>query len=237
MLPHARHPALYNCDMARALLASLAFAGLAVAQQSVHFATQDGGVVFADLYGKGDRSVILAHGGRFDKASWKHQAQVLANERFRVLAIDFRGYGKSRGPDAKPASDEDLHFDVLAAVRYLRESGSRSVSVVGASMGGGAAAEAAVVAKPSEIERIVLLAHSPIDHPEKMQGRKLFIVSRDDLEASGVPRLVKIREQYAAAPGPKELVILDGSAHAQFIFETEQAQRLMHEIVRFLSAP
>lgn len=50
-------------------------------------------------------------------------------------------------------------------------------------------------------------------------------------------RLAKIRKQYEKAPGPKEMVILDGSAHAQAIFETDQGTRLMREILRFLSAP
>jgi hypothetical protein len=37
--------------------------------------------------------------------------------------------------------------------------------------------------------------------------------------------------------GPKELIILDGSAHAQFLFATDQGARLMREILRFLSQP
>jgi hypothetical protein len=45
-----------------------------------------------------------------------------------------------------------------------------------------------------------------------MIGRKLFIVSRDDPQADGSPRLIKIREQYEKAPPPKQLLILDGSA-------------------------
>jgi len=69
-----------------------------------------------------------------------------------------------------------------------------------------------------------------------MQGRKLFVVARDDANDAG-PRLPRIRRQYERAPGPKELLILEGSAHAQFIFETDQGERLMREIVRFLSAP
>ena len=55
--------------------------------------------------------------------------------------------------------------------------------------------------------------------------------------ADGTPRLLKIREQYERAPPPKELLVLEGSAHAQFIFETEQGERLMREILRFLSEP
>jgi hypothetical protein len=32
------------------------------------------------------------------------------------------------------------------------------------------------------------------------------------------------------------LLVLEGSAHAQFIFATDQGERLMAEILRFLSA-
>jgi esterase/lipase len=109
---------------------------------------------------------------------------------------------------------------------------------VGASFGGGAAAEASVEAMPGEIDRLILLAHSIIDKPEQMKGRKLFILSRDDFSGENkIPRLPKIRDQYEKASDPKELVILEGSAHAQLIFESEQGEQLMREIVRFLSNP
>lgn len=216
-------------------MAAAVLAGAAGPPQRVSFPTQDGGLVYADMYGKGDRGVVLAHGGRFNKESWQKQAQVLAEAGFRALAIDFRGRGQSRGaPDSK-SPDDGIHFDVLAAVRYLHDTGARSVSVVGGSLGGGAAARAAVEAGPGEIDRVVLLAHSAIEHPERMKGRKLFIAARDDPASDGSPRLVKIREQYERAPEPKELLILEGAAHAQFIFQTEQGERLMREILRFLS--
>ena len=218
-------------------MAALVLAGLAAAQERVSFPTQDGGVVYADLYGEGGRGVVLAHGGQFDKASWEKQARALAKAGFRVLAIDFRGHGQSRGGGQAKSPYNDLDLDVLAAVRYLRKTGANAVSVVGASMGGGAAADAAVKAEPGEIDRLVLLAHSAIKQPERMKGRKLFITSRGDTQADGSPRLVKIREQYERAPDPKELLILDGSAHAQFIFATDQGERLMREILRFLSEP
>jgi alpha/beta superfamily hydrolase len=215
--------------------------GLAVAQEHVSFPTQDGGLIYADMYGNGERGVVLAHGGRFNKKSWAKQARTLANAGFRVLAIDFRGYGESRGPGQSDPLRAPLHLDVLAAVRYLRKAGAKTVSIVGASMGGSAAADAAIVAEPGEIDRIVLLASEAgtgqVGPPEKAKGRKLFIVSRDDTRGDGAVRLVKIREQYDIVPGPKELIVLDGSAHAQFIFQTDQGERLMREILRFLSQP
>jgi pimeloyl-ACP methyl ester carboxylesterase len=204
------------------------------AQERVSFPTVDEGVVSADLWGSGSRGVVLVHGGRFDRSSWEGQAPVLADVGFRVLAIDLRGRGESRagtmGPDA-------LALDVLAAVRYLRETGTDQVAVLGASLGGWAAAEAVIAAEPGEIDAVVLLAHSPIAEPERLTGRKLFIVSREDTSGSGAPRLIAIRDQYDRAPEPKELVVLEGSAHAQFLFETDQRDRLLGEILRFLSLP
>jgi alpha/beta superfamily hydrolase len=220
-----------------AVIAALLFAGVTAAQERVSFPTRDGGLVYADIYGQGDHGVLLAHGGRFNKESWAKQAWVLADAGFRVLAIDFRGYGQSRGPGQQDPLGAPLHLDVLAAVRYMRKTGARTVSIVGGSMGGGAAADALVQAEPGEIDRLVLLAAWGSSPPEKMKGRKLFIVSRDDLGSGDVPRLPKIREQYEKAPEPKQLVILDGSAHAQFIFQTDQGERLMREILKFLSEP
>jgi len=219
------------------LIAVLAISEISAAQELVSFPTTDGGLIYADLYGEGDHGVVLAHGGQFDKESWEEQATVLRQAGFRVLAIDFRGYGKSRGGGESKDRYEGLHLDVLAAVRYLRDSGAKTVSVVGGSIGGWASAKAAVEAEPGEIDRLVLLAHSPIERPERMQGRKLFITTRDDPRGDGSPRLTGTRDQYERAPDPKELVILDGSAHAQHIFPTEQGERLMQEILRFLSAP
>ena len=217
-----------------AVLATLVLAGC-TGPQRISFPTQDGGVVYADVYGKNDRSVVLAHGGRFNKESWATQAQALAEAGFRVVAIDFRGRGRSRGGPGSRSADDGVHFDVLAAVRYLHQTGATTVSVVGASFGGGAAAQAAVLA-PGGIDRIVLLA-ATVDQPERLTGRKLFILTRDDFSGGGVLRLPEVREQFERAPEPKELVILNGSAHAQFIFETDQGARLMREILRFLSEP
>jgi pimeloyl-ACP methyl ester carboxylesterase len=215
-------------------LAILLLAPRLRAQESVSFAAPDGYRLQADQYGKSDRAVVLAHGGRFDRKSWKPQAEALAKAGFCTLAIDFRGYGQS---DPKSNKEDWKHYpDVLAAVRYLHATGAKSVSIVGASMGGDAAGDAAVAANPGEIDRIVFLAAEGGDFPEHLKGRKLFILSRDDRSGDG-PRLPGISESYRKAPNPKKLVILDGSAHAQFIFNTDQGSQLMREMLQFLSEP
>lgn len=216
------------------LMIVLLFASLTAAQEHVSFSALDGVRLQANLYGKGDRGIVLVHGGRFDKDSWDKQAQFFSQHGFRVLAIDFRGYGQTI-PGTHTA-DEKSYPDVLAAVRYLHHAGSNSVSVIGASMGGDAAADASIAARPGEIDHIVFLGSEGGDSPERLQGRKLFIVSRDDRSSDG-PRLPGISEHYRNAPEPKQLVILEGSAHAQFIFATDQGARLLQELLRFLSEP
>ncbi|HEY6338097.1 MAG TPA: alpha/beta fold hydrolase [Candidatus Sulfotelmatobacter sp.] len=225
----------HGCVCGLALvLSAFVLAGQLRAQESVSFLAPDGYRLQADQYGEGERAVVLVHGGRFDRKSWKDQADVLAKAGFRVLATDFRGYGQSQ-----PGSKEEdwKHYpDVLAAVRYLHARGAKSVSIVGASMGGDAAGDAAVQANAGEIDRIVFLGAEGGDAPGRLKGRKLFIVSRDDRSGEGL-RLPGITESYRRAPHPKKLVILDGSAHAQFTFETDQGSRLMQEVLQFLSEP
>jgi hypothetical protein len=59
-------------------------------------------------------------------------------------------------------------------------------------------------------------------------NRFLFIASRDE------PLMPRIKEQYERAPEPKKLAVLEGSAHAQHIFKTDQADKLTKLIVDFL---
>jgi dienelactone hydrolase len=216
------------------LFVALFLAQTAAAQKTVSFPTEDGGLIYADIHGKSARAVVLAHGGRFNKESWQKQARTLASAGFRVLALDFRGYGKSQGPGQSDPMNAPLHLDILAAVRYLRSTGAKSVSVIGGSMGAGAAGDASIASPPGEIDRLVFLGGAPNGPAEKLKSASLFIVARDDTSGDG-PRLPGIQQQYDKAPQPKSLIILEGSAHAQYLFQTDQADCVMREILHFLS--
>ena len=210
---------------------------LASAQEPVHFNAKDGWTIYGDLYGKGPRAVLLAHGGRFNKTSWTKQAQTIAKQGFTVLAIDLRGVGLSKDGPPNKRSDIAMPLDLLAAIRFLQGNGAKSVAIVGASMGGNLAEEALRLSQPGEIDRIVFLAHGAYGPAQALKVRKLFVVARNDIGPGNVPRLTRIQAQYDQAPDPKELLVLDGEAHAQFLFDTDQAGRLTSEIIRFLTAP
>lgn len=219
----------------RMFLAMLMWGGLCAAKERVSFPTEDGGTIYGNLYGESERAVVLAHGGRFTLDSWDKQARSLEAAGFRVLSIEFRGERESHGGATGTAADEGRHLDILGAIRYLRKSGSKQVSVVGASMGGDYAVEAAEVS-PAAIDRLVLLSAGAYTTPRRMKGPKLYIISREDANAAG-PRLPKILARYRQACRPKKLVLLGGSAHAQFLFETRQGDRVVREILQFLLAP
>jgi len=208
------------------------------AQKEVTFPLPNQAVqVHGDLYGHGPRAVILAHGGRFHKESWKPQALAFAKAGFMVLSVGFRG--DHANPDGSPGSfgsDAENAADVLAAVAYLHSIGAKSISAVGGSLGGDAVGNADAQSKPGTFDRIVILASEGGDTPEELTGRKLFILARDDVSGDG-PRLPGITSHYEKAPQPKKLVLLEGSAHAQFLFDTPQGPRLLEEIMHFLTEP
>ena len=211
--------------------------GIARAQRPVTIAVPNTSAsIHGDLYGNGGRGLVLAHGGRFNKESWKDQANAFADAGFTVLAINFRGdtVNKDGTPSAE-GSDADNALDVLAAVRYLHALGIKSVSAVGGSLGGDAVGDADAQAAPGEFDRVVFLASEGGGHPERLTGRKLYIVARNDTSGDGL-RLPGIRAYYARAPKPKRLVIVEGTAHAQYLFATDEGPKVMNEILRFISA-
>jgi esterase/lipase len=124
-------------------------------------------------------------------------------------------------------------MDVMAAVRYLHAHGAKSVSIVGGSMGGAAAGDASILSKPGEIDRIVMLGAAPNLPAEKLKSPALFIVARGDTSGDG-PRLPGIKAQFEKAPEPKKLIVLEGSAHAQYLLDTDQGERVMEEILGWL---
>jgi hypothetical protein len=89
----------------RAQFLALVLTRLVIRQQTISIPTQDGGRICVDLYSKGDRAVVLAHGGRFNEES-------------------------SSGPGQADFDHAPFEKDVLAAVRYLKTHGVKTVSVV-----------------------------------------------------------------------------------------------------------
>lgn len=99
-------------------------------------------------------AVIVCHGLAHDKNSGIRFVQYLLNEGYSLLLIDFRNHGESEGNITTYGYFEKN--DLLAAIRYLRDSLGSSVriGILGASMGASIAVMAA--AESSEIHAMIL---------------------------------------------------------------------------------
>lgn len=199
---------------------------LNVPAKEVSFVTDDQATIFAEYQKRGSHAVLLAHGAIFNKESWGKFEQDLVTHNYTVLAIDFRGYGKS----TQGKQSRALYKDILAGVQFLKaEQGINTITVLGASMGGAAAAKASVYSKPESIDQLILLSPASIYQPGKLKGQLLFIASADEY-------LVKaLQSSFDKAPQPKVLQLIPGSAHAQHIFKTSQANVLTKIILDFLA--
>lgn len=106
--------------------------------------------------------VVLVHGLGYGRWGWEPVADRLAQHR-RVVLLDNRGIGASSVPPG-PYTSAQMADDVLAVVEGL---GVDRVQVVGASLGGMIAQQVAL-ARPSLVERLVLVCTTPggdVAHP------------------------------------------------------------------------
>jgi pimeloyl-ACP methyl ester carboxylesterase len=160
------------------------------------------------VWGSGRNTVLLAHGAAFDAASWQQQAEEIAASGSFVVALE------ETGPD-----------QILAASRYLREQRSAaSVALVGASAGADSALDA-VADDPDAFDQLITLS---VNSTTGGLGSapKLFIASEDE------PGVGFSTELAASADGSRnEALLLPGSAHAQAIFDGDQAGPAMEAIL------
>lgn len=128
------------------------------------FASFDGLKLSYTEYGDG-RPVILLHGFIIDsKVNWHGFRPAFKKTGRRVVALDARGHGRSEKPHDSPSyADRAMAKDVSALVDYL---GFDEVDLVGCSMGGFTAVEAAL--RDDRIKRIALLGVGLEDVPTKV---------------------------------------------------------------------
>lgn len=90
-----------------------------------------------DLYYKewgAGRPVVLVHGWPMSADSWDPVSEALAQDGYRVIAYDRRGFGRSEQPFS--GYDYDTFSDDLADVMQATEI-SEDAAIIGFSMGGG----------------------------------------------------------------------------------------------------
>jgi 3-oxoadipate enol-lactonase len=108
----------------------------------------DGGTLAWESAGIGP-DVVFLHPGLWDARVWDEQFAVFSRT-YRVLRLDFRGYGRSSRPEpGRPYS----HVDDLAAV--MDAAGVERAALIGNSMGGRVAVDFALT-HPARVSALVL---------------------------------------------------------------------------------
>ena len=91
------------------------------------------------VYGSGEPAIVFVHGWSCDSGYWDAQLNDFAR-RNTVITMDLAGHGESSASQRKDWSIGNFGADVAAVVK---DSGSQRVVLVGSSMGGPVALEAA----------------------------------------------------------------------------------------------
>lgn len=199
----------------------------------------------------GEPVILFLHGNAQEVYSWSLVHQELAPLNYRLLLIDYRGYGKSKGEP----TEAGLYLDGQAALQWLQDQGvsASEIVVFGKSLGGGVACEitqglelkalilestfsslGSVAAKLFPIpfvERVLKKSYTSITKIPEMRCPVLIIHGdRDEL----IP-FQEGEKLFNAAPYPKELYIVHGAGHND-VSMTAGAQYIMR-IADFLKNP
>jgi thioesterase CepJ len=123
--------------------------------------------------------LLLIHGLGMSTALWVHQWPVFT-ARFRTLALDLRGFGRSSKPDVPGAyAIERLAEDVA---EVLRERAAAPCHVLGTSMGGFVAQRLAL-AEPTLVRSLILCHTAPrMQIPPEVLAQRLAALERMSLD-------------------------------------------------------
>jgi pimeloyl-ACP methyl ester carboxylesterase len=136
-----------------------------IAHRTETLAGADGNRIVADVYGQGDRTVLLLHGGGQTRHAWGKTAEMIARTGMTAYSADQRGHGDSEWVSSGAYSFADFAADVRELSDQLAERGGARPVVAGASLGGIAAltaeGEAAEAGLPPLFSALVLVDITP----------------------------------------------------------------------------
>lgn len=177
------------------------------------FTMSDGWVIRALERGPEDGPpVMLLHGITLGAAVWPYQLADLADDGFRVVAVDLRGHGLSAGrevpvpgdgTDRRQAGPADLTLERLAAdvAEVISAMGLDGLTLVGHSMGGMVAlrllgADRAMAAGAGPIKGLILAASAA------NATRRRGVPGLSDAMAVAQPLVTTASGLAARLPGP-----------------------------------
>jgi uncharacterized protein len=173
--------------------------------------------------------IVYFHGNGGNLSVWLPVLAALHRQRYRVLAVDYRGYGLSTGSP----SERGVYLDAAATVRHAARTrrADRPFVFWGRSLGGAIAASATHTEAPDGLvlestfpNKAAVIRNQPLlrvlnvfasyrfDTVELLRGftRPVLVIHGDRDRIIGVSLG---RELFDSLPGPKKLVVVRGADH------------------------
>ncbi len=161
---------------------------------------------------EGQRAVVWVPGRIFNKESWARLAKALQEKGVASIALS----GKTEN-------------HVRNAIQQLVRRGYKDVILVGGSSGGAAVLNTMEqVSSIDPVSGVIMLSPVRGNPMDDQPVRKLFIVSEDE------KLFEKVRSIHGGSMEPKELMIIPGKAHAQFLLFGADAEAVTQRIFDFI---
>jgi alpha-beta hydrolase superfamily lysophospholipase len=185
--------------------------------QDVQIVASDGKKLYGSYFSKSDaegRAVILLHQLYANRSSWTPLIYPLLDAGFKVLAIDLRGYGKTKGKINWKVAQEDT---VNWADWVKGQPGVTSVATVGSSMGANLAINgcAAIAGCVGAVAISPSLNYFNVTTNDALQaGFPVLIVyaDRDTFPKQDVPHMLEL------GSGHTDTIVYSGRTHGIDLF-------------------
>ncbi len=179
------------------------------------------------------RVLLYLHGNALNVGANVYAASGFQKAGFSVLLIDYRGFGRSEG---RFPNEKRIYEDAQTAWNYLvqRKIAPSQIYIYGHSLGGAVAIDLAVkhpqaaglIVESSftSVQRVItaqklfkffpvkLLLTQKFESINKVPHLKMPVLFIHGIDDSTIPAFMS-KELYAAAPRPKELILVPGASH------------------------
>lgn len=175
-----------------------------------------------------DTVIVYCHGNGGYLDSYWSRISMLAScggtDRFGLLAMDYRGYGRSTGTP----SEDGLYADVEACLEWLKDRGLTGDRLVlyGYSMGTAPACE--LTANPRSLEPMALILEAPFASAEMMgqSSTQLNIAGSffTTLQINNAEEIKKVQQPFCWFHGTADS-FLDYEAHGETVWNNYSGSR------------
>lgn len=211
------HIVLLSLTLSLLLLTSAVSAQDSSPEQAVQIMAADGKKLYGSYFSNSDaegRGVILLHQLYTNRSSWTPLIYPLLDAGFKVLAVDLRGYGQTKGKINWKAAQEDT----VAWGDWLKaQPGVTSIATAGSSMGSNLAINgcAAISGCVGAVAISPSLNYFNVTTSDALQaGFPVLIVyaDRDPYPKQDVPQMLDL------GSGHVESIVYAGRAHGIDLF-------------------